>query len=439
MTYGSEFGRIGGPLIQTLDSNYVMCGYKFDSSNISRLNLMKINSTGAVVWDREFGSSNTHLFGQYVIQTTDSGFAVVGWSKDSTLGDYDMYFLKTSKIGWVPLYTGTYGGTGQDFGASIVETSDGGYIIVGETSSFGAGGKDIYLVKIDSVGVLQWSKTFGGAQDESGRSIMPTDDGGYIVAGVTNSFGAGGSDMYLIKLNSLGDSVWSKVYGYSEDEGADFVQPTFDGGFVLVGSTTSIGAGLKDMYVVRLGSIGNVIWSRTYGGTDDDVAVSVKELPDGGFIIAGEVLDRSFGFDWDYSAVRTYYTGDTIWTKVYDTSILDFPKSIDLTFDGGYIISGSSRDWAVSPPAAYIVKDGPLEVLSCCLDTTGNVDFDLKDKCNILDLTYMQQTIFYGGPPAPCPEEADLNGDGQSATILDLTFLIDFIFRGGARPSHLCD
>ncbi|MGH8015582.1 MAG: hypothetical protein ACREBV_05280, partial [Candidatus Zixiibacteriota bacterium] len=136
--------------------------------------------------------------------------------------------------------------------------------------------------------------------------------------------------------------------------------------------------------------------------------------------------------------LRTFYTGDTIWTRTYGDNNSEFAFSADLTSDGGYIIGGLKYGAGLDS-VTFVVKDGPLEGISCCLDTTGNVNYDLNDACNILDMTYMVDWIWRGGSPPPCPEEADLNGDGTSANVLDATFLIDLFFRSGPLPSHLCD
>ena len=141
------------------------------------------------------------------------------------------------------LWTQTFGGSDYDYGYSVQQTSDGGYIIAGYTSSYGAGSADVYLIKTDAGGAQQWTQTFGGSSDDIGHSVRQTSDGGYIIAGVTSSYGAGGWDVYLIKTDALGDTLWTKTFGGSSwDEGYS-VQQTSDGGYIIAGKTLSYGAG----------------------------------------------------------------------------------------------------------------------------------------------------------------------------------------------------
>lgn len=391
---------------------------------------------GGINIEKNFGGLGIET-GNCVRVRPDSGFVSVGSTSSTGFGGLDMYLVKTSKILWTPLTIRTFGGSGEDVAKSVELTSDGGCIIAGHTKSFGAGNADFYIVKTNSAFDMQWYKTFGGVQADYAQAIQPTIGGGYAVAGITNSFGAGNTDMYLIKLNSSGDSVWSKTYGYANSDSLFAMQQTFDKGFVLAGSTNSIGAGQSDIYVVRTDSLGNIIWSKTYGGSNSDGARSIIELPDRGFFIAGHTQSYGSG-GADFYVLRTYYTGDTNWTRTFGDDNYEIAHSADLTLDGGYIIAGLKYGASLDS-VTYVVKDGPLEPISCCLDTTGNVNFDMNDQCNILDMTYMIDAVFRGGPSPPCPEEADVNGDEVNGNVLDITFLIDHFFRGGPAPSHLCD
>jgi hypothetical protein len=392
MTYSTIPDKVAYSIRQAFGGWYIVCGYRDTLTYGRQLNLRKINSLGTTYEDKLFGNTGIEQ-GYCVRQTADSGYLSVGFSTSS--GTVDMYLFKTSKFFGTPLTARYFGGSGEDAARHVELTSDGGCIIAGYTNSFGAGNADFYIVKTNSNYDMQWSKTFGGAQADYAYSIQPTIDGGYAVAGITNSFGAGNSDFYLMKLNSIGDSLWAKTYGYANADSLFAMCQTVDKGFVMAGNTNSIGVGQTDIYVIRTDPLGNVVWSKTYGDGNYDGARSILELPDRGFFISG--YTQSFGSGgYDFYALRTYYTGDTMWTKTYGDNNSEIAHSADLTSDGGYIMAGLKYG-ATLDSVTFVVKDGPLEPISCCLDTTGNVNYDLKDLCNVVDLTYTIDRIFRGG------------------------------------------
>ncbi|MFA5032864.1 MAG: T9SS type A sorting domain-containing protein [bacterium] len=270
------------------------------------------------------------------------------------------------------LWTRTYGGIGGDEGMSVQQTSDGGFIVAGATNSFGAGGWDVYLIRVNSSGDTVWTRTFGGPGDESGNSVQQTFDGGFIIACAggdmlikTNSNGnilwttsgeyaysvqqtsdtgfivAGQSsgNVYLRKTNSSGGTIWAKTYGGTSNDGAYSVQQTYDGGFVVAGWTRSFGAGGADVYLIKTNFSGDTVWTKTYGGTDQDMGTSVQQTSDSGFIITG--YTRSFGAgNWDVYLIRTNSLGNTLWTKTYYGGISqNMAYSVRQTSDGGFIIA----------------------------------------------------------------------------------------------------
>jgi len=185
------------------------------------------------------------------------------------------------------LWTKTYGGIEADCGLSVQQTSDDGYIIAGWTRSFGEGEGDVYLIKTNTSGDTLWMKTYGGIEADCGLSVQQTSDGGYIVAGYTRSFGEEGTDVYLIKLGANGDTIWTKTYGGTNWDYGYSVQHTSDGGYIITGQTESFGAGWCDVYLIRLGANGDTLWTRTYGGIHYDAGSSVQQTSDGGYIVAG--------------------------------------------------------------------------------------------------------------------------------------------------------
>jgi hypothetical protein len=199
----------------------------------------------------------TDLEGAYSVQqTSDGGYIVAGrtWSLDVV---WDIFLIKTDANGDV-IWAKTYGGTNDEKAYSIQQTSDGGYIVAGYTYSFGAGDRDIFLIKTDASGNLQWAKTFGGTNLDSAFSVQQTSDGGYIVAGWTYSFGAGGGDIFLMKTDASGNLQWAKTFGGMNDDGATSVQQTSDGEYIVAGRTWSFSAGLYDIFLVKTDANGDI-------------------------------------------------------------------------------------------------------------------------------------------------------------------------------------
>jgi hypothetical protein len=210
----------------------------------------------------------------------------------------------------------TFGGANLDEGRSVQQTFDSfgnptGYIITGGTFSFGAGSVDVYLVKTDSLGVEEWSRTFGGANPDGGYSVKQTFDGGFIITGSTGSFGSGGYDVYLVKTDENGNEEWSQTLGGANNDYGSSVQQTSDGGFIITGFTDSFGAGSLDVYLVKTDEDGNEEWSQTFGGAEWDEGYSVQQTSDGGYILTG--ITESFGAgSRDVYLIKTDQNGNVL-------------------------------------------------------------------------------------------------------------------------------
>ncbi len=246
------------------------------------------------------------------------------------------------------------GGPGYDFGYSVVQTFDKGYVVAGSSSSF-TGTSDMYLVKVDSMGVPLWQQLFGGISVEQGFSLAQTADSGLVISGYTNSFGAGGYDMYLVKTDKAGNFVWSKTYGGTNWDFAYSVQQTSDGGYVIAGGTFSFGGGDEDMYLVKTDQNGDTLWTRTFGGNGEDRVASVIQTSDGGYALAG--YTKSFGdTSGDIYTVKTDANGDTLWTKKLGFTGYDEATQIIQTLDGGYMTTAISRATTGTRNDALLVK-----------------------------------------------------------------------------------
>jgi len=202
------------------------------------------------------------------------------------------------------LWSRAFGGANTDVCNSVQQTSDGGYFLAGSTYSFGSGLTDFWLVKTDAQGDSLRSRTFGGSDFEWCTSVQQTSDSGYVLAGHTRSFGAGNYDLWLVKTDANGDSLWSRTFGGSSNDYCSSVQQTSDGGYVLAGYTYSFGAGDYDFWLVKTDAQGDSLWSRTYGGTWEDCCWSFQQTSDGGYVLAGRTSSFGAGIS-DFWLVKT--------------------------------------------------------------------------------------------------------------------------------------
>lgn len=236
------------------------------------------------------------------------------------------------------------GNSGYDVGMSAMQTKDLGYIAFGSTTSFGSGTSDMYLVKTDSLGVPVWHRMYGGINIDKGTCVRETSDKGFILAGYSNSYGAGGYDMYLVKTDSFGVIQWTHTYGGSDWDFANCVEQTNDGGYIICGTTYSYGNGDEDYYLVKTNSLGDTLWTKTYGGANEDVAKSVIPTSDGGYILTG--YTKSMGdINGDFYTVKTNAAGDTLWTNKFGGPLLDYGNDVIQTLKGGYAVGGETKNW----------------------------------------------------------------------------------------------
>lgn len=206
------------------------------------------------------------------------------------------------------MWNKTYGGMGSDSAGSVVQTSDGGYAIAGVTNSSGAGSDDFWLVKTDASGTMQWNKTYGGTGGEYANALVQTGDGGYALAGVTSSYGAGSADFWLVRTDASGSAQWNKTYGGASWDLAIALADSSDGGYALAGYTGSFGAGSADFWLVKTDANGTMQWNKTYGGTNADWAWHLVATEDGGYALGGSTHSFGAGND-DFWLVKTEADG----------------------------------------------------------------------------------------------------------------------------------
>ena len=369
-TYGGVGSDLGRSVRQTFDGGYMVAGWTYSfGAGDADVYLIKTDASGDTVWTRTYGGS---LFedGYNVVQTSDSGYIIVGSTQSYGAGSNDVYLIKTDAPGDT-VWTRTYGGANVDQGNSMLQTSDNGYLIAGWTMSFGIGGSDVYLLKTDASGDTVWTKTYGGSSNDYSHSIAQTMDGGYVVTGWTNSFGAGSYDVYLIKIDAAGDTVWTKTYGGPAEDYGIFVAPTMDSGCVIAGLTSSYGAGSYDIYLIKTDFSGDTIWTRTYGGPSSDWSYCVAQTTDGGYVIAGDRDNQS-----DAWLLKTNASGDTVWTKTYGGASQESFDAVAQTTDGGYITTGFTYSYGAGSADVYLIKT----------DTNGNAVMEENKRKQRMDV-----------------------------------------------------
>jgi uncharacterized delta-60 repeat protein len=315
--YGGSDDDYARTIQETADGGYIVCGdsWSEDIPDVTNHDwadsyIIKLNSDGSVAWQEMYGGGHRDM-ARSIRETADGGYIVCGYSYSTDIpgvtnnGEYDYYIIKLNSDGFVA-WQKMYGGSGSDSAQSIQETSDGGYIVGGYSSSTNIpdnthkGGNDYYIIKLDSDGSVAWQKMYGGSGDDYAWSIQETADGGYIVCGRSEStdilgvMNNGGNDPYVLKLKSDGSLAWQGKYGGGSDDSANSIQKTADGGYIVCGDSWSedipgvTNNGLSDSYIIKLDSYGYIAWQEMYGGGSVDSANSIQETADGGYIVCGE-------------------------------------------------------------------------------------------------------------------------------------------------------
>ena len=337
---------------QTSDGGYILAGstgsYTAGSWDFW---LLKIDSNGNKEWNKTFGGADVEE-ATFVQQTSGGGYILAGSTESYGAGSRDAWLVKTNSKGH-KVWDKTFGGTGWDEAHSVQQTTDGGYIFAGHKSFYDA--PLFWLVKTDSRGHKVWDKTFGEADGQEAYSVQQTSDGGYILTGCIASYDAGLNDAWLVKTDSKGNKVWDKALGGTDGDVAVFVQQTTGGGYILAGGTNSYGTNSNNAWLMKTDFKGNEEWNKTFGGTDDDMAFSVQQTSDGGYILTGYTESYGAG-SRDVWLVKTDFKGNEEWNKTFGGTGLDEAYSVQQTSDGGYIFTGwiesqeelgEGNDWVI--------------------------------------------------------------------------------------------
>ena len=315
----------------------------------------------AVYWARTYGGGSEDR-ARRVCVTEDGGFVAAGWTSSFGVGGVDAWILRLDVSGDIE-WEKTCGGVSDEHPSAIAPTVDGGLVMTVSTLSFGSGHVDTALVKLDSQGDMEWQKVLGGVEADRPMALRQTSDGGFIVASHSFSFGPGLYDPWIMKFGSSGDAAWQKTFGKSStDDFANDIAETTDGGYVIGGGIRNTGG--YDLWVVRIGAEGATEWEKSYGGGGEEQAYAVRQTDDGGFIVAGYTL--SFGAGGvDGWVLKLDSAGSVEWEKAFGGPSEDLFYSLDKTGDGGFILAGPTDSLGA----------GGKDVLLLKLDARGDVEW----------------------------------------------------------------
>jgi hypothetical protein len=353
--FGSSGWEIGRSVIPTSEGGYIVAGGK-NSVGDWNFYVIKTNSNGDTLWTKTYGGIDFDS-GWTIKKTFDGGYIIIGSTKSFGVGSFDVYLIKINANGDT-LWTKTYGGTGMDFGYSVIQTPDTGYVMVGRTNSYGTGSEDVYLIKTNVNGDTIWTRTYGGLYYDCGISVTQAFDSTYVITGITyvNSIN---SNVYLLRVDTNGDTIWTKTYGDSAWDFGNSVTQTSDSGFIITGATNSHGAGSEDVYLIKTNANGDTVWTRTYGGTGYDCGSSVVQAFDDAYIIVGGITPSS-GDSGDVYLIKTDINGDVIWTRTFGGPLFDWGYSVVQIPDGGYIVAGETFSYGSGLNDVYLIKTDSL-------------------------------------------------------------------------------
>jgi hypothetical protein len=364
----------GNNIIKTSDGGYLIGATteSFYGTVNSDIWIIKIDQYGNEEWNKTYGGWNSTPIGSNydhinsLQATSDGGYLIIGsiqpfWKNQYIRNNPDIWLIKIDQYG-NEQWNRTYGGNESDGGSFSQQTPDGGYIIVGTTRSYSNGYEDIWLIKTNDSGIMQWNKTFGGKLNESGYSVQNTDDGGFIILGNTNSYGEGSTDIWVIKTNNTGIMQWNKTYGgFNHDKGNSMI-PVSDEGYIIVGETVSFGYDL-DVWLIKIDENGDMIWEKNINLNDYEYGNFVQETSDDGYIIVGMTEDSNP----DLLLIKTNVNGKVIWESTFDNTENDWGYSVVETSDHGFLVVGHTDVYDVH-------GSRNLDILLIKTDSSGNFD-----------------------------------------------------------------
>ncbi|UCB59169.1 MAG: hypothetical protein JSV67_02400 [Thermoplasmatales archaeon] len=351
---------------KTNDGFYIVCGStrSFDNENGENEDgwLLKTDTYGNEIWNKTYDKMEEDVLAR-VHQTSDNGYILNGWIISSDGKYHDSWIIKTDEYG-VEIWNNTFGGIYIDYSYSnIVETSDDGYLLSGFSNSYGDFDGDLWVLKIDGNGNEEWNKTFGGAKRDYGVDIINAHDGGYIILGNTFSYGEGDSDCWIIKIDDNGNEQWSKTFGDNFYNNVRRIRKTGDGGYIVVGTSFYvIDAEFDyfyldfDIWVFKIDLLGNLKWETTIGDRFvEEFANSIQPSSDSGFLISGMMIDKSNG-KTDGLLMKIDGNGCVEWKNIFGGLKHEDTFKVIQTENDDYVVFGYTNSYGEGDYDAWIIK-----------------------------------------------------------------------------------
>lgn len=356
--YGTAANDFGGEIIQARDGGFVVAGGQAIDENSDDWLIIKTDANGDVEWQKNFG---TRFFERVkgLEQTADDGYVLTGGlsQSDSLLEEFTIVKLdKDGELLWQK-FTGKFLPHVND----LALTADSGYILAGNSDGLGSDVRsDALFRKLNADGDLEWEKQYGGNLSDEIFSIQQTSDLGYIAVGCSNSTDGdltsnnGDNDLWVLKMDAVGEIEWSKSFGGTNDEASRYVEQSADGGFVIAGYTSSGNGdvsenyGNLDVWIVKLDASGNLLWEKNYGGTSEDRAQSMQKVSTGGFVVSGFTRSRDVDVDSNNGIIDIWIfkideIGNLEWEKTFGGTGIDQSFAVRETADGGFVATGNTN------------------------------------------------------------------------------------------------
>jgi hypothetical protein len=352
---GSELDR-GVFVSPTSDGGYVVVGVTAsEGAGGEDVYLVKTDHEGKTRWTRTFGGANQD--NGWVVRETGHGYVVGGYTKSFGAGGFDAYLLAVDFDGELQ-WSRTYGGTTDDRCWGLLQTADEGYVLVGETVDAESEAEDGLLIKTDAAGKEVWSRTYGGDAGDRLFGIAGADDGGFLLVGQTYSEGAGERDAYVIKTNARGEAGWSRTFGGANRDVGHGVDRTADGNFLITGYTRSFGAGMEDPYLIKINAEGDTLWTRVLAMDGITRAITGEQAADGGFYLVG-FKHRPADGSGAALLVHTDQDGRLEWTREFlptDRSGQSFGYTVRATPDSGCVFTGHTTVGTAGDLDLFLIK-----------------------------------------------------------------------------------